>query len=135
MTGEQINEIQSLFYSGMTKAEIARKMDCPIGRINYYTSGQYYKVKIPNHKKTECAREKIIYKGVYDFLQERKELSLYAFCQLVLNKSELYDQNRIRSLQDFLQGKHKGHFSLDVFQAICNVVGKTFEETFKRRKL
>ena len=105
MTEEQINEIQSLFYSGMTKADIARKMDCPI----------------------------IVYKGVYDFLQEHQELSLYAFCQLVFNKAELYDQNRIRPLQDFLQGKHKGHFSLDVFQAICKVVGETFEDTFSLR--
>ena len=134
MTGEQIDEIQSLFYSGMTKADIARKMDCPIGCVNYYTSGRYYKVKTPNHKRTELAREKIVYKGVYDFLQEHQELSLYAFCQLVFNEAELYDQNRTHSLQDFLQGKHKGHFSLDVFQAICKVVGKTFEETFKRRK-
>lgn len=130
MTGERINEIQSLFYSGMTKAEIARKMGCPIGSVNYYTSGRYYKVKTPNHKRTELAREKIIYKGVYDFLQEHKELSFYAFCQLVLNEAELYDQSRTHSLQDFLQGKHKGHFSLDVFQAICKVVGKTFEDTF-----
>lgn len=134
MTEAQIKEIQSLFYSGKTKAEIARQMGCPIGSVNYYTSGRYYNVKIPNHKRTECAREKIIYKGVYDFLQEHQELSLYAFCQLVLNKAELYDQNRIRPLQDFLQGKHKGHFSIDVFQAVCRVVGKTFEETFKRRK-
>ena len=130
MIGEQINEIQSLFYSGMTKADIARKMGCPIGRINYYTSKQYYSVKTPRHKKIEDAREKIIYKGVYDFLQEHKELSFYAFCQLVFNKAELYDQNRIRSLQDFLQGKHKGHFSIDVFQAVCRVVGETFEDTF-----
>lgn len=130
MTEAQINEIQSLFYSGMTKAEIARKMGCPIGCVNYYTSKRYYNVKIPRHKKTEDAREKIIYKGVYDFLQEHKELSFYAFCEIVLNKAELYDQNRIRSLQDFLQGKHKGHFSIDVFQAVCNVVGKTFEDTF-----
>jgi len=134
MTEEQINEIQSLFYSGMTKADIARKMDCPIGRIQYYTTKRYYSVKTPIHKKTEGAREKIIYKGVYDFLQEHKELSFYSFCQLVLNKAELYDHNKTRPLQDFLQGKHKGHFSLDVFQAICKVVGKTFEETFKRRK-
>ena len=134
MTEAQINEIQSLFYSGMTKADIARKMDCPIGCVNYYTSGRYYKVKTPNHKRTELAREKIIYKGVYDFLQEHKELSLYAFCEVVLNKSELYDKNRNRSLQDFLQGKHKGHFSLDVFQAVCRVVGKTFEETFELRR-
>lgn len=134
MTEAQINEIQSLFYSGMTKAEIARKMDCPIGCVNYYTSGRYYKVKTPNHKRTELAREKIIYKGVYDFLQEHQELSLYSFCQLVFNKAELYDQNRIRPLQDFLQGKHKGHFSLDVFQAVCRVVGKTFEETFELRE-
>lgn len=134
MTEEQINEIQSLFYSGMTKAEIARKMDCPIGSVNYYTSGRYYKVKIPNHKRTELAREKIVYKGVYDFLQEHQGLSLYAFCQLVLNKAELYDQNKVRPLQDFLQGKHKGHFSLDVFQAVCIVVGKTFEETFELRR-
>lgn len=130
MTEEQINEIQSLFYSGMTKADVARKMGCPIGRVNYYTSKRYYNVKIPRHKKTEDAREKIIYKGVYDFLQERKELSLYAFCEIVLNKAELYDENRNRSLQDFLQGKHKGHFSLDVFQALCGVIGKTFEDTF-----
>ena len=134
MTEAQIKEIQSLFYSGMTKAEIARQMGCPIGRINYYTGKQYYNVKTPKHKRMEDAREKIIYKGVYDFLQEHKELSFYAFCQLVLNEAELYDQNRIRPLQDFLQGKHKGHFSLDVFQAVCRVVGKTFEETFKRRK-
>ena len=134
MTEAQINEIQSLFYSGMTKADIARKMDCPIGCVNYYTSGRYYKVKTPNHKRTECARERIIYKGVYDFLQEHKELSLYAFCEVVLNKSELYDKNKNRSLQDFLQGKHKGHFSLDVFQAVCRVVGKTFEETFELRR-
>lgn len=134
MTEAQINEIQSLFYSGMTKAEIARKMGCPIGRINYYTGKQYYNVKTPKHKKTEDAREKIIYKGVYDFLQERKELSLYAFCELILNKAELSNNNRNKSLQNFLQGKHRGHFSLDVFQAICKVVGKSFEETFKRRK-
>ena len=134
MTESQINEIQSLFYSGMTKAEIARKMDCPIGCVNYYTGKQYYNVKTPKHKRMEDAREKIIYKGVYDFLQEHKELSFCAFCQLVLNEAELYDQNRVRPLQDFLQGKHKGHFSLDVFQAVCRVVGKTFEETFKRRK-
>lgn len=134
MTEEQIDEIQSLFYSGMTKSEIARKMGCSIGCVNYYTSKRYYNVKIPIHKKTEGAREKIIYKGVYDFLQEHKELSLYAFCQLVLNKAELYDHNKIRPLQDFLQGKHKGHFSLDVFQAVCRVVGKTFEETFELRR-
>lgn len=130
MTEDQINEIQSLFYSGMTKADIARRMGCPIGRIQYYTTKRYYSVKTPIHKKTEEAREKIIYKGVYDFLQEHKELSLYAFCELILNKAELYDHNKTRPLQDFLQGKHKGHFSLDVFQAICNVVGKTFEDTF-----
>ena len=134
MTEEQINEIQSLFYSGMTKAEIARKMDCSIGRVNYYTTGQYNNVKTPNHKRTERAREKIIYKGVYDFLQEHKELSFYAFCQLVFNKAELCDNNTVRSLENFLQGKHKGHFSIDVFQAICNVVGKTFEETFELRR-
>ena len=51
MTEAQINEIQSLFYSGMTKAEIARQMGCPIGNINYYTSGRYYKVKVKAQNK------------------------------------------------------------------------------------
>ena len=130
MTEAQIKEIQSLFYSGMTKANVARQTGFSIASINYYTSGKYYRVKIPTHKRTERAREKIIYKGVYDFLQEHKELSLYAFCELILNKAELYNNNRNKSLQNFLQGKHKGHFSIDVFQAICKVVGKTFEDTF-----
>ena len=35
MAEEQINEIQSLFYSGMTKADIAQKMGCRLKEVVY----------------------------------------------------------------------------------------------------
>ena len=72
----------------------------------------------------------IVYQGIYDYFSDNIEESVSSF----MAKLYGYDGGHTENFKRWLRGEQRSYFSVEEIQKMCEVVGKPFEETFKKRE-
>ena len=127
VTEKQIKEMQKLYEKGAKISQIAKTLDLPMQSVRYH---MILKPQMMISKKymREQSYEQIIFQGIYDFFKDNNGMSYAKFSRLIYGESD-----RRFTLKNFITGKNESYYPLWVYQKICEVCGKPFEETFKRR--
>ena len=128
VTEKQVKEMKKLYSAGVKISQIARTYDLPIATVRYHLVGKP-QMMIGKKYFREQAYEQIIFQGIYDYFKSQKGMNFAKFARLIYGESE-----RRFTLKNFITGKNESYFQLWVYERICEVCGKSFEETFKRRK-
>ena len=125
MTNQEMYEMRK---SGTTYQAIADL--CGISKQAVYTRVYYYKRKVLGIRGRGFDIEKIVYQGIYDWFKENFDESPFSlFAKIYKNGSS----TRLSTFRNFLKGEHDTFFSIKRIKKLCEVIGKPFEEVFKRR--
>jgi hypothetical protein len=74
--------------------------------------------------------EDIVYEGLYDYFDSHKDMTITKFNKILHgNKSTHY----ISKTRCWLTGVHEPTMKLSLIRKICEIVGKPFEEVFRKR--
>lgn len=126
MTAKQRAEMRS---NGATYQQIADV--CGISKQAAHQSVTLYEQKIK--KKTRgkgFSLEKIKYKGIYEHFVANESETLSSFVFGVYG-----DRVHATKMGQFLRGEHDSYFKIAHIKKMCDICGKTFEETFAVRDI
>ena len=97
----------------------------------------YHKIKTYCQRKSADMRgrgfsvEQIKYVGIYEYFKAHPNETVTEFCRKTLND----DSTSVQKIKRLIIGGHDVYLSLKQYRAICAVVGKSFEETFREREI
>ena len=89
-----------------------------------------YKRKVAGFRGKFFHVNEIVYQGIYDYFSENIEESVSSF----MAKLYGYDGGHTENFKRWLRGEQESYFNVKEIQKMCEIVGKPFEETFKKRK-
>ena len=108
--------------------------------LNYQQIGEIYHISRQgvhaiigkeNARKNITDVERIVYKGIYDYMMENPKLS---FRGLYKKISSGYTENQMRHFSSFLQNPTDfGKLTISQIKKLIELTGKSFEELFERR--
>ena len=125
MTSKEMLEMR---VNGSTYQEIADI--CGITRQAVHERVTKYFKKVVNGKRGRnftCVE--IIYEGIYDHFEKDENETLMSLSIKVFG-----DDTHGDTLRNCITGKHESRFTINQIKKMCEVVGKSFEETFRERK-
>lgn len=122
MTEIEIEQAKKLREQGKTYREIADIM-C------YSRAAIYYNVGHKVRKDAEIYNQ-IIYKGLYDYFEEHKDITIYRFSCMIFG----YAKSNVYYLLVRMFKGQDIRLPLSVIQKMVEVTGKSFEELFEKRK-
>ena len=122
-------EMMKMRIDGATYQEIADA--CGITRQDAHQRVQNYCKRIINggHRGRQFDYNGIVYQGIYEYFNNNTDESLSSFCNKIYGNTA-----QVGKLGSFFKGEIKSHFTIQQINKICEIVGKSFEETFAERK-
>ncbi len=90
----------------------------------------YIKKAKERHLRHDKECEKIVFQGIYDFFKAEPKMNYTKFTILIYG----YKGKKVADIRNFITGVHESKFPLIIHQRICEICGKPFEQTFKRRE-
>ena len=121
-------EMMKMRIDGATYQEIADA--CGISRQDAHQIIQnYYKKIVGGHRGSKLNCNDIVYKGIYEYFVDNPYESISSFGKKIYG-----DPTRTSKVSQFIKGKSETHFTIQQINKICEIVGKSFEETFAERK-
>lgn len=82
-------------------------------------------------RKNNADIERIVYKGIYDYLTENPKISLNTLYRKI---SSNYTSNQMRNFRVFLMNtSDRGKLTIRQIKKLIEITGKSFDELFERR--
>ena len=91
----------------------------------------YIKKAKERHLRHDKECERIVYQGIYELFKSDPKMNYTRFTTLIYGK---YYRKRVPAVKSLVTGENESRLPLRVYQRICEICGKPFEQTFKRRE-
>ena len=121
-------EIYEMYQKGYTYREIGEL--CGISKQAIHQRLYLFQRKLNGIRGHNFDINKIVYQGIYDWFNEHYDENISSL------SAKLYastNASRYEALRRFLIGENDTFFSIKRIKKLCEVIGKPFEEVFKRR--
>ena len=113
---------------GITLEEIGKRYG--VTRQAAYQTIKSYKRKVNGYRGYNFHVNEIVYQGIYDYFVEHMDETVGSFMEKIYGYNGKHSDNFKR----WVRGDQDMYLPIDRIRKICEIVGKTFEETFKERK-
>ena len=125
-------EMLQMRLDGATYQEIADK--CGITRQAVHDAIKHYTEKITSGRRGHrFSYKQIKFVGIYEYFKNNENMSVSTFAKMVYGTGTR-NSGRIATLRSFITGERNSHFPIPQIKRMCEIVGKSFEETFKERE-
>ena len=129
--------------SAVTKTEILRlreegKTYREIGEIYGLTRQRIHAIATANDcrvRKKNTDIEKIVYKGIYEFMKENPNVSFTKLASVANNGSALNNQRACVFIRKLSGTTDKVTFTISNIKCLMKFTGKSFDELFERKDL
>jgi hypothetical protein len=115
---------------GRTLQEIADHEG--ISKQAVYEKLETYKRKMAGARGHGFNINTIVYNGIYEHFAKNQHETVSSFAEKVYGTARGGHSATVRS---FNQGERQSRFTIDQIKKICDIVGKSFEETFELREV
>ncbi len=123
-------EMYEMYKNGSTYQEIGDALG--ISRQAVHQRMIYYKRKVMGIRGHGFNINDIVYQGIYDWFNEHYDESIYSLLVKVYGRNSSSAGSYVK-FREFIIGEHDTHFKIKTIKRLCEVIGKPFEEVFKRR--
>lgn len=123
-----VEEMIEFRENGMSYQKIADYVG--VTRQAIHEAIRLHKNKMDNGKRgRRFTYKRIIYKGIYEYFKENKEMSLTVFARQIHGAD--CNNSAVMKIRNFITGEFESKLTIEQIRSICVVVGKPFEYVFQ----